>query len=82
MGAGGRRYSPFAFTEQGVAMLSAVLRTEIALQVSIPIIRKFVELKKSQHQFLGILQRIEKVELAQNKNNTQIEHLLKVFEKL
>ncbi len=63
-------------------MLSAVLRTEIALQVSISIIRKFVELKKSQHQFLGILQRIEKVELAQNKNNTQIEHLLKVFEKL
>ena len=82
MGAGGRRYSPFAFTEQGVAMLSAVLRTEIALLVSISIIRKFVELKKSQHQFLGILQRIEKVELAQNKNNTQIEHLLKVFEKL
>ncbi len=81
-GAGGRRYLPFAFTEQGVAMLSAVLRTEIALQVSISIIRKFVELKKSHHQYLAILQRIERVEMAQNNNNAQIESLLKLFEEL
>jgi hypothetical protein len=81
-GAGGRRYLPFAFTEQGVAMLSAVLRSEIALQVSISIIRKFVELKKSHHQYLAILQRIERVEMAQNNSNAQIESLLKLFEEL
>ena len=44
-GSGGRRYYPFVFTEQGVAMLSAVLRTEITLKVSIAIIRAFVDLK-------------------------------------
>ena len=39
---GGRRYMPFAFTEQGVAMLSSVLRSETAIQVNIAIMRAFV----------------------------------------
>ncbi len=39
---GGRRYIPYAFTEQGVAMLSSVLRTKIATNVSIDIMRAFV----------------------------------------
>ena len=43
---GGKRYLPFAFTEQGVAMLSSVLRTEIASKVSIRIMRTFVEMRK------------------------------------
>ena len=44
---GGRRYLPFVFTEQGVSMLSAVLNTNIAIKISIQIIRAFVELRKS-----------------------------------
>ena len=43
---GGRRYNPYVFTEQGVAMLSSVLRTEIASKVSIDIMRAFVEMRK------------------------------------
>ena len=39
---GGRRYSPYAFTEQGVAMLSSVLRSKRAVQVNIEIMRAFV----------------------------------------
>ncbi len=39
---GGRRYLPYAFTEQGVAMLSAILRSDIAIQVSISIMNAFV----------------------------------------
>lgn len=42
---GGRRYMPFAFTEQGVAMLSSVLRSETAIQVNIAIMRSFVAMR-------------------------------------
>ena len=45
-GRGGRRYRPYAFTEHGVAMLSAVLRTPMAIQVSIEIVRTFVRLRR------------------------------------
>ena len=44
--AGGRRYRPYAFTEQGVAMLSSVLRSKRAVQVNIAIMRTFVQLRK------------------------------------
>jgi len=43
---GGRRYPPFAFTEQGVAMLSSVLRSERAIHVNIEIMRAFVRLRQ------------------------------------
>jgi ORF6N domain len=45
-GYGGRRYLPFAFTEQGVAMLSSVLRSERAVQVNVAIMRAFVSLRR------------------------------------
>jgi hypothetical protein len=43
---GGRRYAPYAFTEQGVAMLSSVLRSDRAVQVNVEIIRTFVRLRR------------------------------------
>jgi hypothetical protein len=43
---GGRRYRPMAFTEQGVAMLSSVLRSKSAIQVNVEIMRAFVRLRK------------------------------------
>ena len=43
---GGRRYPPYAFTEQGVAMLSSVLRSPRAIQVNIGIMRAFVRLRE------------------------------------
>lgn len=43
---GGRRYPPFVFTEQGVAMLSSVLNSEVAVQLNIHIIRTFVRLRE------------------------------------
>ena len=45
-GWGGRRYPPYAFTEQGVAMLSSVLRSQRAVQVNIEIMRAFVRLRQ------------------------------------
>ena len=43
---GGRRYPPYAFTEQGVAMLSSVLRSKRAIRVNVEIMRAFVELRR------------------------------------
>jgi len=45
-GRGGRQYRPYVFTEQGVAMLSSVLRSERAIQVNIAIMRAFVRLRE------------------------------------
>jgi len=45
-GRGGRRYPPYAFTEQGVAMLSSVLKSKRAIQVNIEIMRTFVKLRR------------------------------------
>jgi len=45
-GRGGRRYLPYAFTEQGVAMLSGVLRSEQAVKVNVEIMRAFVRLRR------------------------------------
>lgn len=52
---GGRRYIPYAFTEQGVAMLSSVLRSKRAIQVNITIMRTFVQLRElaASHKELG-----------------------------
>ena len=47
-GRGGRRYAPYVFTEQGVAMLSGVLRSDRAITVNIEIMRAFVELRRSR----------------------------------
>jgi len=46
IGRGGRRYQPYAFTEQGVAMLSSVLRSQRAVQVNVAIMRAFVSLRR------------------------------------
>jgi hypothetical protein len=52
---GGRRYLPYVFTEQGVAMLSSILRSKRAIQVNIAIMRAFVRLRKilSSHKELA-----------------------------
>lgn len=44
-GHGGRRTHPYAFTEQGIAMLSAVLKSDVAVQVSIKIMDAFIEMR-------------------------------------
>ena len=44
-GRGGRRYYPYAYTEQGISMLASVLHSKVAVQVSINIMRTFVEMR-------------------------------------
>ena len=62
-GRGGRRYLPYAFTEQGIAMLSSVLNSPRAVQVNIAIMRVFVEIRTAgvtQGQMVQRLNRMEK----------------------
>jgi hypothetical protein len=61
-GRGGRRYAPYAFTEQGVAMLSSVLRSERAVQVNIAIMRTFVRLREMLTSNEALRRKIEEME--------------------
>jgi hypothetical protein len=61
-GRGGRRYAPYVFTEQGVAMLSGVLRSDRAIAVNIEIMRAFVELRRVASSFEELTQRLDQVE--------------------
>jgi phage regulator Rha-like protein len=62
---GGRRYLPYVFTEQGVSMLSAVLRSDTAIKVSIKIIDAFVEMRKFISQNANLFQRVNNIEQKQ-----------------
>jgi phage regulator Rha-like protein len=59
---GGRRYMPFVFTEQGVAMLSSVLKSKRAVQVNIQIMRTFTKLRQILSSHKEILRKIEAME--------------------
>ena len=64
-GHGGRRYLPYAFTEQGVAMLSAVLRSDTAIEVSIRIIDEFVAMRHFLAENAALLERLRGIESSQ-----------------
>lgn len=62
-GRGGRRYAPYVFTEQGVAMLSGVLRSDRAIAVNIEIMRAFVELRRVAGTYAVLEERLDQMEL-------------------
>jgi hypothetical protein len=59
---GGARYAPYAFTEQGIAMLSSVLRSPQAVQVNIEIMRAFVRLRRILSEHRELARRIDDLE--------------------
>jgi hypothetical protein len=61
-GYGGRRYLPYAFTEQGVAMLSSVLRSPRAVKVNIEIMRAFVRLRQLLESHADLKRKLEDLE--------------------
>lgn len=71
---------PFAFTEQGVAMLSAVIRTPIAINISLQIIRAFVKMRKLMTENTILFQRIDRVELKQIEADQKFEQVFKALE--
>lgn len=64
---GGTRYAPYAFTEQGVSMLSSVLRSERAVQVNIEIMRAFVRLRRMLAEHRDLAQRLDELEQRYDK---------------
>ena len=63
---GGRRYLPFAFTQEGVAMLSSVLNSERAVLVNIQIMRAFVNLRRIAVTYTGLKKKIDEMETKYN----------------
>ena len=59
---GGRRYAPYAFTEQGVAMLSTVLKSYRAIQVNIHIMRAFVRLREALAAHRELARKLDRLE--------------------
>ena len=69
---GGTRYLPYAFTEQGVAMLSSVLNSDKAIQVNIVIIRTFVLIRQTAIVHKDLYDKIVKLEKKYNKNFREV----------
>jgi hypothetical protein len=76
-GSGGRRYNPYAFTEQGVAMLSSVLRSKRAVEVNIAIMRTFVKLREILADNALLRHKIESLERKYNEQFQQVFKVLK-----
>ena len=71
---------PYAFTEQGVSMLSSVLRSETAINVSIKIIRTFIEMRKLISQNISMFERFERIEQRLNIHDENFDKLFEALE--
>lgn len=71
---------PYAFTEEGVAMLSTVLRSKTAIQVSIHIMQSFVAMRRYLFNNAGIIQRISRIEIRQNETDRRIDEIFSKFQ--
>lgn len=72
---GGRRYLPYVFTEQGIAMLSAILKSDIAVEISICIMNAFIEMRKFLLSNYELFSRIDKIEFKQLETDKKIEKI-------
>lgn len=76
---GGRRYHPYAFTEQGVAMLSSVLNSEWAIQVNIAIMRAFVNMRKYLASNAHLAKRLKQLENKTKNKFAEHEHQISLI---
>ena len=77
---GGRRYLPYVFSEQGVAMASAILRSAIAVKVSVEIMEAFVEMRRVLMGNAALFSRMDKIELKQIEADVKFEEIFKALE--
>ena len=78
-GRGGTRYLPYAFTEQGVAMLSGILNSERAIKVNIAIMRAFVQLRKLIYSHKDLAEQLNQIE---KKYDEQFKWVFEALRKL
>lgn len=74
---GGSRYLPFAFTEQGVAMLSSVLNSEKAISMNINIMRAFVKIRQWALTYQELSDKLSALEQQHNQKFNDIDQVLK-----
>jgi hypothetical protein len=78
----GKRYRPYAFTEQGVAMLSSVLRSERAVKVNIAIMRAFVTLREALDANRELARKFAELEKHVGKHDEEITAIINVIRQL
>ncbi len=79
---GGQRYLPYAFSENGVAMLSSVLNSERAILVNIQIMRTFTRIRKLLASHKEILRRLDQLETGQTRQSEQIVQIFQVIKNI
>ncbi len=78
---GGSRYKPYAFTENGIAMLSGVLRSQVAIDVNIRIMRTFVAMRRFVANTSHIFKRLETLEYHQLETDKRIDGIFQLMER-
>lgn len=81
-GWGGRRHPPYVFTEQGVAMLSSVLRSKRAVQVNIEVMRAFVRLRRILSSHKELARKVEELERRIGAHDQQIQAVFQAIRQL
>lgn len=81
-GWGGRRHPPYVFTEQGVAMLSSVLRSKRAVQVNIEVMRAFVRLRQILSSHKELARKVEELERRIGAHDQQIQAVFHAIRQL
>ena len=76
---GGTRHGIFAFTEQGIAMLSSVLKSKLAIQINISIMRAFVMMRQWSLTYHELAERLEELERKHGQRFDGIEQVLNYF---
>jgi seryl-tRNA synthetase len=79
---GGIRYLPYAFTEQGVAMLSGVLNSDKAINMNIAIMRAFVEIRRIIYQGNDLKEQLRQVKERLGEHDAQLNHIYDAMENL
>ncbi len=76
------KYSPFAFTEQGIAMLSGVLHSERAIEMNIAIMRAFIAIRQFTLQYDDLAEQIVEIRETVSNHNDQLDQIYGAIEKL
>ena len=79
---GGRRYPPYAFTEQGVAMLSSVLRSRRAIAVNVQIMRAFVRMRELLMSNTALARKLDELERKYQRHDDAIKAILSAIREL
>jgi hypothetical protein len=77
-----RKFLPYAFTEQGVAMLSAVLKSETAVKMSIQIMSAFVAMRRFLVENAGVFQRLDRLELKQLETDKKVDQIFDAMQSI